>query len=337
MRKIIIEKPKYCEELYDPFFNNNTYTEPEIFNKYINNCFISYNSIVLKNYIFLENDSIYEYKGHKKIFCKKVYEQFFHSVILKKTPLLRINEPAFIITQPWINYYHWILESLPRLIQLKDYWGTHSLIIQRNIYEIPYVKQTLKLFDDIKIIIPENETNLFVKELILPNLRKDCYKYNIELLEKTRDEIFKSFNIVEKTPTEKNFIIRKKAKYRTIDNFREIEKVVKEYGFKIVDFEDYSIIDQIKIINNSSHLIAQHGAGLTNILFMQKGMKIMELAKKITNKNDHFSLVYWSLASAMELEYYNMFCDPVNEEDDFFKASINVNLEEFITILGKFN
>ena len=52
---------------------------------------------------------------------------------------------------------------------------------------------------------------------------------------------------------------------------------MKKKGFKIIDFEDYSIYEQINIMKSARQVIAIHGAGLVNINFCKKGTKILEL------------------------------------------------------------
>ena len=42
---------------------------------------------------------------------------------------------------------------------------------------------------------------------------------------------------------------------------------LKNYGFRTIYFEDYSVTDQIKITQSSSHIIAIHGAGMINCNF----------------------------------------------------------------------
>jgi len=56
-------------------------------------------------------------------------------------------------------------------------------------------------------------------------------------------------------------------------------------------------------------LIGIHGAGLTNILFMPKGASVLELRRKDDSHNN----CYFSLASALELNYFYQLCEVDNE------------------------
>lgn len=56
------------------------------------------------------------------------------------------------------------------------------------------------------------------------------------------------------------------------------------------------------------------------MLFMPDGTKVIEFRKK----NDDHNNCYFSLASALNLKYYYMLCEPVNETEDAYTANIKV-------------
>ena len=68
-----------------------------------------------------------------------------------------------------------------------------------------------------------------------------------------------------------------------------INKLI-ELGFDIIQFEDFSFAEQVKIAFNSKVLVSLHGAGLTNMLFMDKGNYVVELRQE----NDQINNCYFS-------------------------------------------
>ena len=59
---------------------------------------------------------------------------------------------------------------------------------------------------------------------------------------------------------------------------QEVESVLKDYGFRIIDDGITSHLDQIELFSKIRHLIAIHGAGITNILFRRgMPMNLLEL------------------------------------------------------------
>ena len=59
-----------------------------------------------------------------------------------------------------------------------------------------------------------------------------------------------------------------------------------KFNIEAIDFEDYSLIEQICLVQHAEEIIAQHGAGLSHLLFAQPKTKVFELQKKITNPNN---------------------------------------------------
>ena len=48
-------------------------------------------------------------------------------------------------------------------------------------------------------------------------------------------------------------------------------------GFDIVYMEEYSIVEQMRIMKDAEFIVSPHGAGLTNMIFARSGAKILEL------------------------------------------------------------
>lgn len=51
------------------------------------------------------------------------------------------------------------------------------------------------------------------------------------------------------------------------------------FGFETVYAEDLSFDEQRNLFFETKILVTPHGAGLTNVLFMQPGTKVLELKK----------------------------------------------------------
>lgn len=63
------------------------------------------------------------------------------------------------------------------------------------------------------------------------------------------------------------FIARRPPAQRAIENSREIEDLVRRYGFQVVDTNSLTLSRQIHIFNSASVVIGAHGAGLVNVVF----------------------------------------------------------------------
>jgi hypothetical protein len=69
---------------------------------------------------------------------------------------------------------------------------------------------------------------------------------------------------------------------RSISNFDKMVKLIEKVGFKVfpVELEDKSFAWQIAAFSRANMVVAQHGAGLTNIVFSPPGMSVVEIMPK---------------------------------------------------------
>jgi capsular polysaccharide biosynthesis protein len=147
-----------------------------------------------------------------------------------------------------------------------------------------------------------------------------------------REQLLKKYNEpAERLPT-KIFIIRRKGAYRNIHPQTKVEAIFIRNGFKIIETDSMSFEQQVRLFANCSHLAAAHGAGLTNMTFMKKGSKVLE----VRQKNDTHNNCYFAMANTLGLKYYyflaNGRADASNVQEDEFV----VNVSAFENVIEKF-
>lgn len=334
--KLTIPKPLNDQLDYNIYFNLDEYISPYLGEQEIRNCFLSFNSVVLRKGWFLEPNSVYSDPVFLPVFKKRAREQMVASCILGSVPLLKTRERKLIlVTQPWVNFYHWLLESMPRIIQCRSYWKDHKILIQPSTLEEPYVKESLALFPELELLVPEADTNIWAKSILLPALRPDCAIYNKELLFDTRNEILSRIKAAAVNPSLKLFVVRNPAMHRHITNIAELEPIITKAGFTIFDMENFTFEEQVNLFRNATHVVSQHGAALSNIIFAPHTCKVLELHKKV-EKDTFFSIVYWTLAGVMGCPYYSLICDSSVKDLPYGHASIVVDpvkLEKILSIM----
>ena len=67
--------------------------------------------------------------------------------------------------------------------------------------------------------------------------------------------------------------------------------------------EDWSYEEQISYTSRASVLLSLHGAGLTHMLFMPKGSKVIE----IRLDGDSLNNCYFSMASGLDHDYFYIY------------------------------
>jgi len=238
------------------------------------------------------------------------------------------DETNYLLAHHWFNYYHWLTETVLRLWRAKDLLHEHVVLLPESLREIRFVRQSLEALD-IRNVRYVKEGAMRVKHLTLVENKPYCNHYFPELCQNI-GAYFSDYVRTKSIPApgfgDKIFISRKKAERRKLVNEDEVERLLSEYGFKSVDFEDFDFFQQVAILGKARYLIGMHGAGLTNMLFMPKGSKVLEFHREIYSRDDLHSDVYWKLASALGHHYYYQFCEAESKDEDFFTANYRVDL-----------
>ena len=205
----------------------------------------------------------------------------------------KIERDVFWISDIWSQgYYHWMLDTLPRLFTIKDKLSNATLLLPGEYKKSGYIVSSLKPFSiqDMKFI----QTKYRCKNLFMPTHTAPTGNFNVKIIEGLRSLFTEYFQYSNNDqPNDKVYISRGKAERRKIVNENEIIEVLEEYGFRIVYFEDHSFEEQVKIAFGARYLISNHGAGLSNMLFMGSGSSVLELRKMADKtRNCFFSSLF---------------------------------------------
>lgn len=275
----------------------------------------------LKN-IFILYDSVFSLK--KVSFYQSythIHKLPFRTLIKRLLGLLRKGERiknAVWIFDEWSdNYFHWFTDALPRLLAAEKSYSFKEVLLPKSFERYSYISSSLSLLGYQPHYITKK---IFVNELILPNHTAATGNYNRELVNEVREKfLLKNISEADK----KIYISREMAKIRRVLNERELTEILKKFNYEIHYFENYTLEKQISIMAETKILVSLHGAGLTNMLFMRKNGKVLE----IRSENDNHNNCYFSLASELGLDYYYELGS--SEKEDIYDADITVNLKSF--------
>lgn len=156
------------------------------------------------------------------------------------------------------------------------------------------------------------ETIKFLKNIY--NLPTNNNKNNIGILNRNNNFDFKKIEI----PKIKDMPVR------SIKNINELHSAISNfYNSELIDTSDTNPEDAIQIYSNLKVLIGQWGAGLTNMIWMDKGSLIIEICARPMVSNDVFEL----LANALGHKFIRIFAQNSWTED--------VNIDLIMDILKK--
>ncbi|MFT4757544.1 MAG: capsular polysaccharide biosynthesis protein, partial [Vicingaceae bacterium] len=109
--------------------------------------------------------------------------------------------------------------------------------------------------------------------------------------------------LVEQDSTENRrvFLNRSKKTGRYLENFHEIELILKKYDFEIIDTDNVTLDYQASLFNSIQYLISIHGAGETNIIFAKNNLRFLEI-----NPANRISCQYYWLSKELGIDYYDV-------------------------------
>jgi glycosyltransferase involved in cell wall biosynthesis/capsular polysaccharide biosynthesis protein len=217
------------------------------------------------------------------------------------------------------NYYHWLIDVLPRFYLAKvSGWQWDQILLNDIDFDSPHLESLRLLNIDPKTIIKNNTTNHFslehaivplpvsglTNQQFLPKfpLEKSGSKASriqpwvVNFLKKLILETPRVDQTDELSFPKRLYIARKNG--RSIANFSEIEKILVSYNFETIYLEDYNLAIQAQLFNRAEFIIAPHGAGLANLVFAEPRTPVIE----IFNGN-FINSCYWQLANQAELNY----------------------------------
>lgn len=207
------------------------------------------------------------------------------------------------------NYFHFFNDVLPKLFLLEAQnlvSPEMPLVISATLYQKPFFRYFLEntRINKFNWITQSEEEYIEAESAIFCKPLTHTKKYYLEalnLLPLKQEYLHRQRRV---------FVTRSKSTLRYIENWEEIEKLVKGYGFEIIDAATLNFKEQITLFAQTELLIAVHGAGLTNMMYRCGGqMKVLELFSPMPYLPFHYIM----LASMFNFQYNAVKGEPGKE------------------------
>lgn len=234
-------------------------------------------------------------------------------------------------------YYHWIVDSLPKLGLMEksgiDLNSIDKFVVSRysNLQKSDFHKETLDILGipPEKIIDSSKYPHIKAEQLIVssyPGIVCLPTKWAIDFL-KSKFLSTKSKSNLDRP--ERIYISRRIAGTRRIINEDEVIELLESLGFVTITGESMSIAEKIELMSNAKVVLSQHSGGGTNLLFCNPGTKVIEV---FTPNN--IGMCYYIMSNHLGLEYYYLIGEAVGcsylrhliyEIDGFEDTLINID------------
>lgn len=304
--------------------------EPKVLS--IRNAFISYDGLVIKNFLLVIGSAFnligFRDKTFYFQFWRLTLEKYLVSRYGKSIPAIHVHETVAVIHSKWFNYGFWINSYVPRLLDLIESKKAFKLLYPEHWDNIPYVKLVLDELPIETIRVPK-EHQVFAKQLLLPQTRKWTASFDSKRIHAVREKLIEiaKEKVVEFNFPKKIYLTRKNRGNRCAENEEEVMQLLTKEGFEAIAFEDYSIWEQIKMMSEATHFISIHGAGLTNLIFLKPGANVLELVNRQYAQKE-YTFPFWKLAQNVDVKYSIQLCDAINQSGNIGYGKVNAQLHE---------
>ncbi len=235
------------------------------------------------------------------------------------------------------NYFHWLIEYLPRVLMARDLglpgpYVTNALPQQ--------ARDLLALFGD-ALYIEDHELVRFGRLAVpyvpsyCPDLPEETHMavYDGSLLARLRSELLQRLG-VEPPPRHRGSIVytaRRGGHGRNVTNDAAIQALVLERGGQVIDTGRMSIREQAQTFAAADVVIGPGGAALANVLFCQPGATLVVL-----HRNRHVNPSYFRpLTDAVGVRLLSVAGSPPDPQDPNPHALFSVALSDVAQALDR--
>ena len=300
-------------------FIHLTETIPAVYLLNIKSAYVSPFGIVYKNGMVV-NESVYS-MFKPSTFYLSFYKKLFLNKVKKIDGDCAIGHNSY-----FQNYYHWLLEAMPRLFLLKEKASSLKLILNAN--SPNFIKQYVALFGFKELIYLDENLLAKTGSITFPTFTSRGLAMYEPLIRDMVKWIFEKNGIKENpNPTKTIFITRKSAKYRRLINEAEIIDYLSAKGVEIVTLEDLTIKEQMQLFADSKNVIGTQGAGMANMIYSTHGKMLITIIHE-----EHPDDAYYNETNINHTLCYYFQCKGVGNFDYKNNDDIVVDMPKFIAV-----
>jgi capsular polysaccharide biosynthesis protein/tetratricopeptide (TPR) repeat protein len=203
------------------------------------------------------------------------------------------------------NYYHWMVDILPRfaLLQQSDFDIDRIDRIFLNSTSQSFQRATLTALGIPleKILESDRQPHIQADRLLVPSFAGPLGWLELWAMNWLRQQFLPlAAPIIAKAKLpERIYISRDRASHRRVLNEAALIEQLQAYNFTVIQLESLSFAEQVALFAHAKLILAPHGGGLTNLIFCQPGTIVIELVSPAYIR--HY---YWVISQQRSLQHY---------------------------------
>ncbi len=198
------------------------------------------------------------------------------------------------------NFFHWITEVVPKILIVKSKFHSFHILLPKRLWRVGFVRETFELLGLEPYLLGSGQTILVEHLIWIPDLSPTGNPRPEHLQDVRsffRDELRP--HIPDLPATERIWVSRRKARRRHILNEPLLEDWLRANDFEVICLEDFTMLQALGKLQSARVLAGPHGAGLTNMVFLEPESSIWEIRREGDRANNCF----FSMASGLGLPY----------------------------------
>jgi capsular polysaccharide biosynthesis protein len=237
----------------------------------------------------------------------------------------KIEREVLWITDYWsTGHFHWLTDVLTRLFVVRGQLSDPLLVLPGKFETLDVVRASLSAFGvaNVDYIAPDEFVEC--RNLVMPSHTAPSGHFKDAAIRGVRDVLLSAYGDARGSSQGRIYISRRRAGKRRIVNEDDVTSVVQKFGFETIFAEELSFAEQVRICSRAHYIVSNHGAGLTNILFMQDGGSVLELR----HEADCINNCYFTLSSSLEFNYFYQTCAPQDPSADPHTAHLVIDVDQ---------
>jgi capsular polysaccharide biosynthesis protein len=217
------------------------------------------------------------------------YDDADHLRLPQRTRMATLPVAGHLLGCNLTNYFHWLIDVAARystgqftaLGSAQQAPGAPVLLVPE--LDVFWKWETLNLLlpETIPRVALAADANVFVQRLLfIPDLSGGGLLPHTALLgafDTIRSAALGPGHETAVRPWRRLYIARTDSTQRTLLNEAEVMARAEQAGFTPVELSRLPVGEQVRLFAEATHILAPHGAGLTNIGFCRPGTKLCEL------------------------------------------------------------
>lgn len=240
-------------------------------------------------------------------------DPFSNHILFQKTlpDLKKLDKNIFIMLagqRSNYNYYHWLFDCLPRFHLLcKTEFITEVDLFLVPRFELAFQKESLRMLGvPAEKIIDSSDYPHVQASLLIASNHPNPWPPRISVWAcRFLREAFlrKDRGLCPGKKRAKLYICRSDAPHRKVCNEEEVIRFLASRGFEILELSKLSFPEQVQKFATAEIVIGATGAGLSNIVFCERGTKVIEVFSP-----EYVQDIFYQVAQHAMLDYDYFIC-----------------------------